>query len=80
VEADYDRIGTNYGPWNRGHDPERGFPRQTLLTSLIRQIFEIWTELETVCPNTIGFLQGTPIFFLQRFERNRLLQGLISND
>ena len=25
---------TNYGPWNRGHGPERGFPRLTLLPSL----------------------------------------------
>ena len=24
---------TNYGPWNRGYGPQRGFPRQTPLTS-----------------------------------------------
>ena len=22
-------FGTNYGPWNRGYGPQRGFPRQT---------------------------------------------------
>ena len=36
---------TNYGPWNRGYGPQRGFPRQTP-PHLSRLISEFASELE----------------------------------
>ena len=36
---------TNYGPWNRGYGPQRGFPRQTP-PHLSRLICTSWNELE----------------------------------
>ena len=38
---------TNYGPWNRGYGPQRGFPRQTPphLSRLISNLTS-WSELE----------------------------------
>jgi hypothetical protein len=35
---------TNYGPWNRGYGPQRGFPRQTP-PHLSRLISASWSEL-----------------------------------
>ena len=43
---------TNYGPWNRGYGPQRGFPRQTPphLSRLISEFDHLagasWSELE----------------------------------
>ena len=59
---------TNYGPWNRGHGPERGFPRQTPphLSRLISEFDNLagasWSELVGKFPQTAWFLSREALY------------------
>ena len=47
---------TNYGPWNRGYGPQRGFPRRTpphlsrLISEFADKAGASWSELGPIPP------------------------------
>ena len=71
---------TNYGPWNRGYGPQRGFPRQTP-PHLSRLICTSWYELERagqIRPNRVVCGKHYPNFTCLSYRCTGFLNVTVS--